>query len=194
MPSTPAPPPTPTKLYEGPRVRLRPLRAEDKEKSKKWRNDAEVRDAQLGYRFPITEEMESDWIEGVLKDQSRSRCIMAIEDKSDDTCIGFVHLQDIDWINQLAELGISIGDKERHNKGLAPEVLDLILAHAFQVFNLRKVWVRVAAYNTPALRLFEKCGFAKEGTQRQHVLLNGRAHDLILLGLLDTEFKPTTKA
>jgi hypothetical protein len=40
----------------------------------RWRNDPKMRDGILGYRFPVTEEMEADWVGSVLKDQSRTRC------------------------------------------------------------------------------------------------------------------------
>lgn len=176
------------------RIRLRPLRIEDKEKSVTWRNDPQIRDRQLGYRFPVTEEMEADWINKVLRDQSGTKCILAIEEKISGDLIGFIHLQDIDWVNRVSELGISIGDKSKHNKGFAGGALALILAHAFGVFNLRRVWVRVAAFNAPALRLFESGGFVREGVLRQHIVLDGRPHDLILLGILDTEFSLDKKS
>jgi len=175
-------------ILEGDRIRLRPLRIEDKEKSVAWRNDPQIRDRQLGYRFPVTEEMEADWINKILRDQSGTRCILAIEEKDGGNLIGFIHLQDIDWVNRVSELGISIGDKSKHNKGFAGEAVALILAHAFGVFNFRRVWVRVAAFNATALRLFESGGFVREGVLRQHIFLDGCAHDLILLGILDTEF------
>ena len=38
--------------------------------------------SRAGYRFPITEEMEAQWVDGVLKDQSRTRVVLAIEDLS----------------------------------------------------------------------------------------------------------------
>lgn len=181
-------------VFEGDIIRLRPLRLEDKERSTAWRNDPQVRDRQLGYRFPVTEEMEADWIDKVLRDRSGTRCILAIEEKDSGDFIGFIHLQDIDWINGVSELGISIGDKKKHNKGFAGEAVALILAHAFNVFNLRRVWVRVVAFNAPALQLFESSGFVKEGVLRQHIFLDGRPHDLVLMGILNTEFIPQKKS
>src|SRR5262249_14529448 len=76
---------------------LRPLRASDRAISVRWRNDAEIRDNVLGYRFPVTEEMEAHWVDAVLKDQSRTRVVLAIEDKSDGAFVGLVYLNNIDW-------------------------------------------------------------------------------------------------
>ena len=93
-------------MLSGKVVALRPLRAADRAISVCWRNDPEIRDNRLGYRFPVTEEMEADWIEAVLKDQSRARVILAIEDKSDRAFVGIVYLDNIDWFARNAEFGL----------------------------------------------------------------------------------------
>jgi RimJ/RimL family protein N-acetyltransferase len=174
--------------YSGKLIRLRPLCLEDQGASFRWRNDPEIRDFQLGYRFPITKEMENKWVEKVLMENSGTRCIMAIEDLNDDKCVGFIHLIDIDWVNQNTELGITIGEKNRHGKGLAQEAINITLRHAFKVFGLHKVWVRVASFNIQGMGLFEKTGFKKEGELTEHIQLNAQHHDLIIMGILAADF------
>ena len=70
-------------MLAGDLVVLRPLRAADRATSVRWRNDPDIRDNILGYRFPITEEMEAQWVDAVLEDRSRTRLVLAIEDKAD---------------------------------------------------------------------------------------------------------------
>ena len=171
---------------------LRPLRAADRAISVCWRNDPEIRDNRLGYRFPVTEEMEADWIEAVLKDQSRARVILAIEDKSDRAFVGIVYLDNIDWFARNAEFGILLGDRSRHGKGLAKDALALVASYGFETLNLHKLYLRVGAFNKRALRLYRTFGFKEEGVQRQQAFIRGRYHDVVLMGLLRREFEATT--
>ena len=175
-------------------VRLRPLRRADHKISVAWRNDPAIRDNIMGYRFPVTAEMEADWVERVLKDQSRTRLVLAIEDLRDRALVGFVYLSDIDWISRVAEFGILIGDTSRHGKGLGHEALALIVAHAFGVLDLQRLFLRVAAYNRPAIRLYRRFGFVDEGRLRHHVIHGNRRHDVLLMGLLRGEFTGTMRA
>lgn len=178
------PEPLMPQMLAGRLVRLRPLRAADRAISVRWRNDPDIRDNVLGFRFPVTEEMEADWVEGVLKDQSRSRLVLAIEDQADGALVGFVYLNGIDWFARNAEFGMLIGDKSRHGKGLARETLALTVAYAFETLNLNKVYLRVAAFNERALRLYRTFGFVEEGVQRQQAFIRGRYHDVVLMGLI----------
>jgi RimJ/RimL family protein N-acetyltransferase len=163
---------------------LRPVRAADRVVSVRWRNDPDIRDNILGYRFPITEAMEAEWLDAVLKDQSRSRVVLAIEDKSDGTLVGFVYLNNIDWFSRNAEFGILIGERNRHGKGLAKEALCLVAGYAFETLNLHKLYLRVVAFNKRALALYRAFGFVEEGVQREQAFLRGRYHDVVLMGLI----------
>ena len=168
---------------------LRPLRASDRAISVRWRNDAEIRDNVLGYRFPVTEEMEAHWVDGVLKDQSRTRVVLAIEDKADGAFVGLVYLNDIDWFVRNAEFGILIGERSRQGRGLAKDALALVACYAFRTLNLNRLYLRVVSFNKRALRLYRSFGFVEEGVQRHHAFLRGRYYDVVLMGLLRREFE-----
>src|SRR5438552_2015181 len=158
-----SPEPLAPEMLAGKVAVLRPLRATDRAASVRWRNDPEIRDNILGYRFPITEEMEADWVDAVLKDQSRTRLVLAIEDKTDGALVGFVYLNGIDWFARNAEFGILIGDRGRQGKGLAKEALSLVAGYAFDTLNLNKLYLRVVAFNERALQLYRDFGFVEAG-------------------------------
>jgi RimJ/RimL family protein N-acetyltransferase len=174
---------------DGKIVRLRPLQRGDYKFSLDWRNDPEIRENILGYRLPVTEVMEQDWVDKVLNDQGRTRIVVAIEEKLEQALVGFAYLNDIDWISRHAEFGILIGDRRNHRKGLGREACRLMVAYAFDVLNLHKIVLRVVSYNQPAIDLYRTFGFVQEGVQREQVALSGRYHDLIFMGLLQDEFK-----
>src|SRR5262245_28735354 len=148
-------------MLAGRLVVLRPLRNSDRACSVRWRNDPEIRDNILGYRFPVTDAMEADWVAAVLKDQSRTRVVLAIEDKSDGALVGFVYLNNIDWFARNAEFGILIGERSRHGKGLAKDALALVACYAFRTLNLNRLYLRVVSFNKRALRLYPSLGFVE---------------------------------
>src|SRR5262249_30477119 len=180
-------------MLAGPLASFPALRASDRAISVRWRNDAEIRDNVLGYRFPVTEEMEAHWVDGVLKDQSRTRVVLAIEDKADGAFVGLVYLNDIDWFVRNAEFGILIGERSRQGRGLAKDALALVANYAFGTLNLNRLYLRVVAHNKRALRLYRSFGFVEEGIQRQHAFLRGRYYDVVLMGLLRREFEAVVR-
>jgi RimJ/RimL family protein N-acetyltransferase len=64
----------------------------------------------------------------------------------------------------------------------------LILDHAFHDLNLHRVGIRVLAYNTRAIRSYQRCGFLIEGREREAAFVNGQWHDDVIMGLLEHEF------
>lgn len=160
---------------------LRPIRRKDLKSTLAWHNDPQLRRATIGFPFPVTEVMEEDWIERARNSSDRSKIVFAISGDSRGTIAGIAHLRDIDWIHRTCSLGILIGDKRKQRKGLGRKAVDELLEYAFRILSLRKVCVQVAGYNDSALRLFDSCGFRREGVLRSHVFIEGGIHDMVLM-------------
>jgi len=178
-------PQIPPALIEGRNVRLRPLAATDIEKSLIWRNDPAIRDAQLGWPFPVTVQMEETWYAEALSGR-RDRVSFAVEFQ-DAGLVGFVHLTGINWISRTANFGITIGAKELQGRGAGKEATALLIAYAFDTLNLERVWLEVPAFNERAIRLYEGIGFSHEGKLRGHAFCDGQRHDVLVMGLLRQE-------
>jgi RimJ/RimL family protein N-acetyltransferase len=174
----------------GKKCRLRPVQRSDLARSLEWRNDPDTRSAVLGYRFPVTEEMEEGWYDRVLADQGGKRASFAIEDLADGAHVGFVHLGDIDWPCRSAHFGIVIGDKTRRDRGIGAEATWLVLAYAFGTLNLERVELRVVDSNPRARELYKRFGFVEEGRLRRAAFEAGKAQDVTIMGLLRAEFVP----
>lgn len=177
-----------TRTLRGERCLLRPLRQADAPVTLPWRNDPELRDNILGYRFPVTREREDAWYAQILQDRGQQRADYAIECLTDGTMVGMTQLMEIDWIARHARFGMIIGDKTRQGQGLAGEAMRLLFGYGFGGLNLRRLHLRVAAYNLRALALYQRFGFCEEGRLREHLFLDGRYHDLILMGLMRDDY------
>ena len=164
--------------YEGKKCRLRPLQPSDLNTSVAWRNDPAIRDFSLGFRFPVGLPMEEKWLNEVLSDRSGHRIIFAIEDRDDDSLVGILQLFKIDWISRTCFFGIKIGSESRQRKGIGGEATQLIVDLAFTYFNLRKITLTVASFNEPAIKIYERLGFQREGTLSRHVFYGKKYHDI----------------
>ena len=47
-------------------IRLRPFMRRDRDVTRAWRNTPAIRDAAMGFRFPVTDVMEDRWYDKVL--------------------------------------------------------------------------------------------------------------------------------
>lgn len=116
-------------------------------------------------------------------DPTRTRPAPAI-----NTLIGIIELDGILWTHRVAWLSIAIGEAAYRGQGYGYEALQLALAFAFHELNLHRVQLTVFSYNQPAIALYEKLGFQREGVYREMLQRDGRRYDMILYGLLAHEW------
>lgn len=170
---------------------LRPLARSDMPQFLAWRQDRQLRQALLGYRFPVTAEMEAGWFDSMLNEQSQRIAFFSVDTLGEAAqpkgVIGFCRIVDIDWMSRHAELGIMIGDAGLRGRGVGTEATALLCRYAFDDLNLERLWLRVEAGNQAAQRLYSRLGFLEEGRLRRQAYVGGDYRDVILMGLLREE-------
>lgn len=171
----------------GAKCRLRPIRRSDAAVSIGWRNDAAIRDAALGYPFPVTDEMERGWYDQALADQGGRRASFAIEVADLETPVGFTHIYEINWPNRAAGFGIVVGDPQVHGRGIGTQATQLTVRYAFDTLNLDRIELKVSAPNAAARHIYTKLGFVEEGVLRRAAYVSGKAIDVVVMGLLRGE-------
>jgi RimJ/RimL family protein N-acetyltransferase len=170
-------------------IELRALELEDAAAIATWHNDPSIRDQILSFRFPVSHVMETRFIERAINGDGITQCVAGIVDLADNAFCGLVYLRDIDWVSQHAAFGILVGRRDRQQRGIGRRALRLMLRHAFDVLNLERVYLYVVEYNLPARKLYETTGFVVEGRLRQHVALEAKRYDLLVMGILRNEFE-----
>lgn len=172
------------------KVRLRPIKEEDIWVLHKWVNDPEVIQYTNSYR-PVSEMEQKEWFN--RSDYFRKNVVFGIEIVSRKMLIGTCGLFDFDAISRKAELRMKIGEKGYRGKGLGADALSRLLDFGFGDMNLNRIWLRVLVDNEPAVRLYEKAGFIREGVLRQDLYIRDRYRDIQIMGLMkDEAFKPRT--
>ena len=112
----------------------------------------------------------------------------SVRTMADDTLIGEMVLDVVNWGARDAYVGLSIGDRANWGKGYGTEMMFLILRYAFMEVNLQRVSLAVFEYNPRAIRAYEKAGFRHEGRIRQFLHKEGRRWDMLLMSVLRAEW------
>lgn len=119
--------------------------------------------------------------------KDKNTMMFAVETKK-GKLIGCTGLTYIDWKNSRAEVSIYIGDKKYKGKGYGTDTLKVLIDYGFRELNLHMLFGEIFEYNRANIRLFEKCGFKKDGVLRHRLYRDGKYWDSIIYSILDKEW------
>ena len=168
----------------GDRIYLRAPELSDKELLLGIINDSETEHLLGGSSFPVSSLDQEEWIKTLKKDKNILRCI--IVEKNEMFPIGTVILSDIDYKNGNAEIHIKLSKKFR-SKGYGLDTIKLIVSYGFDELRLNCIYTHINCYNLPSQKLFEKCGFVKEGVLRKRIFKKGQYHDVLCYSIIRGE-------
>jgi len=175
-------------ILDGDLVRLREYHKEDLPLAWKYVNDWEVRKfLNPGISLPWKFEEEEKWYEE-LSSKNEKNYSFAIERKSDNQYIGGCGINDLDWKNSVATVGIFLG-KAFLSHGYGTDAMRILVNFIFSEMNIHKILLRVFAFNERAIKSYQKVGFKIEGTLRSQIFREGKYHDEILMGVLEEEWR-----
>lgn len=155
-------------------IYIRPLEKKDALISYKWRNDSEV------WKYTgskpdkeITWEVEDEWIDKVIKDNSNKRFAIIV----DDVYIGNIQLTNIK--GDSAVYHIFIGDRDYWGKGISKQATFLILNYAKRNLNLSNVILEVKKDNIAAFKSYLKSGFKLIGEKEDWYQMNYNCNEIL---------------
>jgi len=134
----------------------------------------------------VTEAEQIKWFQS-LKNNERNRRYVA-RTITDSTIVGVFRLDDIDFQNKSAQVGLDIA-KIFRQKGYATEIYEQMLGYIFNDLGMNRVGLVTLSNNIPARALYSKFGFKKEGTLRNAIFRDSKFVDLIQYGLLCEEWR-----
>jgi diamine N-acetyltransferase len=74
-------------------------------------------------------------------------------------------------------------------QGLGKEMLRQIIRKVFNEYGAHRLWLDVFEHNVRAQRAYAAVGFRPEGVLREAVYRDGEYHSLILMSILDREYR-----
>ena len=170
---------------EGELVRLRPIRADDADAM--WESVTDPEGRRLtGTTREFTRAEIDDWCASVAS--AVGRVDLAVTAGGSDEYLGEIVLNAIDRVALSAELRLAMRPAYR-GRGYGTEAIQLMLGLAFETLGLHRVGLDVLASNARAQSLYENLGFVVEGRRREAARDGGRYIDVIVMGILDEEFR-----
>lgn len=149
-------------------MKLRKLEEKDAPYMLEWMHDEKVN---CYFRFnprSITLQSTLEFIKESNNDKDSYH--FAIVDENDEY-LGTVSLKNIDKNSLNGEYAIALRSK-RQGKGTGLFATEEILAYAFNILELERVYLNVLTENKHAIHFYEKIGFKYEGEFYNHIRIN----------------------
>ncbi len=109
-------------------------------------------------------------------------------DTAEGRPVGQIELVEIHPLQGRAEVHLLLGEKDLWGRGYGARAVRRLVDHAFGELGLRRVFAMADGDNVRVIRLFERCGFVREGLLRRHRLRHGQPVDMVVMGILDEEY------
>jgi RimJ/RimL family protein N-acetyltransferase len=167
------------------RLRLRAPHPDDRAARQQIGIHAEFR-RMVGADEQTSGPMSAEAADGWYQNLASAPCAWVIE--VDGQCIGTARLHSFDLPNRRARYAVGIFAPAHWNLGWGTAATSLVLRYAFETLGLHRVDLRVLAYNTRAIRAYEKAGFVQEGIEREGALINGRWESDVWMSMLEQDY------
>jgi RimJ/RimL family protein N-acetyltransferase len=174
-------------MIRGKKVDLRPTEESDYPLIHAWMNHPEVwryMDYELPYSLAdVREDLERSRLEGqpfTILVRSRP--------------IGRIGLNQFRRRDRICSMYMFIGEPAFWGAGYAHDAVMVLLAHAFDRFDLHQVELRTLQDNNRAIRMYQRCGFAEEARLRERSWKDGKWVDHVVMSVNRREFEKALQA
>jgi ribosomal-protein-serine acetyltransferase len=101
--------------------------------------------------------------------------------------IGAVGFHHVDWNHRWTSIGYWLAE-DRQRRGTMTEAVRALTAHAFDVWKLNRVEIRVAVGNNRSAAIPQRLGFIEEGILRQAERHGDTYKDIVVYAMLAAEW------
>lgn len=161
---------------------LRPIEERDLELLLGWRNSERIR-ASMYTSHRITLAEHRSWFERLRLAPDAFSYLFECEGRP----LGVVNLNGLDRANGRCHWGFYLGEADAP-PGSGSRMAYLALLRVFEELQLHKVVGEVLAFNAASIAYHRKLGFSQEGHFVEHVLKEGRYHDVLSFALLSRDW------
>ncbi|MBV9790091.1 MAG: GNAT family N-acetyltransferase [Chloroflexi bacterium] len=172
-------------MLRGEKVKLRAVEREDLKTLYQLEQDLDLVLMADGNWQPIPLATMEKGFDKDVENEDRSWFII----EADGKVIGSVGLHHRDRRLHMSAFGIAIYDREYLGKGYGRDAIATLFKWAFDIQNYRRIWLETWSTNERAIRCYQSLGFVEEGRLRQHGYYDGKYFDVVLMGLMRSEWE-----
>jgi len=110
--------------------------------------------------------------------------------REQDALVGVIGHVAVSWADRSTSLGYWLS-KDAQGRGIMTEACRAFISHAFTTMALNRVEIRCATENRRSRAIPERLRFTPEGTVRQAEWLYDHFVDLVVYGMLASEWTPS---
>ncbi|AFY94666.1 GNAT family N-acetyltransferase [Chamaesiphon minutus] len=159
-------------------IRLRQPEDSDLALMVAMRNNLELQAMLMSLPRASNNQRVRDWLNHHLNNPQSIFFIIA-EITTDLPC-GYIQVTNIDFVHRHGELGICI-DSSYQGKGYGKQAINAIEQYTQEIFNLRKLTLKVLEKNQVAIHLYETLTYQKIGIYQEHFYNQGTLHNVVAM-------------
>ena len=160
-------------------LKFRKMLKSDQEQVLTWRVQPDVAQYMLT-QIEFNLDRQLRWFDRIDRSSNAEYWIIENNGKG----IGVINLSEIDPINRRATWGLYVGENMNSPVGGMLPMYFYNYAFGRKDLNLHKLHGMVLDTNTNMLRVHDVCGYRRVGIHKDHVLRDGRFHDVHVVELL----------
>lgn len=154
-----------------------------------WRNMPEIR-RWMYTDHVISQEEHDRWFAGALSDPSRRYWIIEL----DGLAVGLANLADYSPAQRRTAWAYYLADPSVRGRGVGAYVEYFVIEHVFGELGANKLCCEVLIDNEAVWKMHEAFGFRREAVFRDHIWKDGKATDVMALGLLASDWSKIREA
>ncbi len=131
------------------------------------------------FPHPYTVSDARSWLQSANEHRPETNFAIVVDDEAVGG-IGFTLQQDVAF--RSAEIGYWLGE-EFWGRGIATEALKAVTEHAFNEYDLCRLYAHVFEWNQASARVLEKAGYEFEGRLRKSVTKDGKTIDQLMYAI-----------
>ncbi|MBP5939512.1 GNAT family N-acetyltransferase [Streptomyces sp. LBUM 1476] len=172
-------------VLSGPLTVLRPFTEADAEVMAHLMEDPEVALFTGASPNPVTPESLRAWYGS--RGAQGDRLDLAVTDRETGEVVGEVVLNEWDPAARSCTFRTFLGPRGR-GRGFGTEATRLIVGYGFDRLGLHRIELEAYAFNSRAIRVYEKVGFLHEGVRKEIELRDGKWVDEVVMAVLEDEW------
>lgn len=170
------------------RLVLRPFNLGDAKEVQRQAGHPDVAATTANIPHPYLDGMAEQWISGhPASFEAGTGADWAITLADSGKLVGCISLLGITQIHRRAEVGYWVGT-EFWGQGICTEATKAVIKYSFEQLKLNKITARYMHTNTASGKVMIKAGMQQEGILRQDFFKNGQFTDMVLYGILKSNY------